>query len=86
MRNFAKGNRDLFKEIEATLEGLTETLPQRVRDSLREHGLLGSDTNFAAVQALHPTGEPKDQRISALTPKTHAKAQQQPIVLIWKWN
>jgi len=35
-------------------------------------GLLGSDTNFAVVQALHPTGEPKASRIWALTPITHA--------------
>ncbi len=34
------------------------------------NGLLGSDTNFAAVQALRPTGEPKASRIWALTPKT----------------
>jgi len=34
-------------------------------------GLLGSDTNFAAVQALHPKGEPTARRIWALTPKTH---------------
>lgn len=33
---FAKGKRALFKEIEATLEGLAHTLPQMVRDSLRE--------------------------------------------------
>ncbi len=33
-------------------------------------GLFGSDTNFAAVQALHPTGEPKASLIWALTPKT----------------
>ena len=33
---FAKGNRTLLKEIETTLEGLADTLPQMVRDSLRE--------------------------------------------------
>ena len=33
---FAKGKRALFSEIEARLEGLAETLPQMVADSLRE--------------------------------------------------
>ena len=33
---FAQGKRALFKEIEATLEGLADTFPQMVRDSLRE--------------------------------------------------
>lgn len=33
---FAKGKKALFSEIEARLEGLAETLPQMVADSLRE--------------------------------------------------
>ncbi len=33
---FAKGRQALFKEIEATLECLADTLPQKVRDGLRE--------------------------------------------------
>lgn len=33
---FAKGKKALFSEIEASLDGLTETLPQMVADSLRE--------------------------------------------------
>jgi len=32
-------------------------------------GLLGSDTNFAAVQALHPTGEPKGSANLGSDPK-----------------
>ena len=32
--------------------------------------LLGSDTNFAAMQASHPQGEPEARQIWALTPKT----------------
>ncbi len=49
-------------------------------------GLLGSDTNFAAVQALHPTGEPKARRIWALTPKTPAKRSNAVIVFNADWN
>lgn len=33
---FAKGKKALFKEIEATLDGLVNTLPQAVADSFRE--------------------------------------------------
>ncbi|MGI9133367.1 MAG: IS110 family transposase, partial [Rhodoferax sp.] len=33
---FAKGKKALFNEIETTLEGLADTLPQMVADSLRE--------------------------------------------------
>jgi transposase len=36
---FAKGKKALFNEIEATLEGLIDTLPQMVADSLREQVL-----------------------------------------------
>jgi hypothetical protein len=36
---FAKGKKALFSEIEASLEGLAETLPQMVADSLREQVL-----------------------------------------------
>jgi hypothetical protein len=41
-----------------------------LRGARNPHGLLGSDTNFAAVHAPHPLGEPKARRIWALTPKT----------------
>ena len=33
-------------------------------------GLLGSESNFAAVQSTAPSGEPQTRRIWTLTPKT----------------
>ena len=48
---FAKGKKALFSEIEASLEGLAETLPQMVADSLREQ-VLRIKAIMADMQAI----------------------------------
>src|SRR5450830_1949998 len=50
---FAKGKKALFKEIEATLEGLAHTLPQLVRDSLHEQvaRIKAIEVDMQAIEA-----------------------------------
>ncbi len=68
---FAKGNRTLFKEIEATLERLTETLPQMVGDSLREQvvRIKAIEVDMQAIQMrlqLQLKQDPQMQRIAQI--------------------
>ncbi len=68
---FAKGNRALFKEIEATLEGLTDRLPQMVADSLREQVLRikAIEVDMQAIEKrlqLQLKQDPKMQRIAQI--------------------
>ncbi len=68
---FAKGNRTLFKEIETTLEGLTETLPQMVRDSLREQvvRIKAIEVDMQAIEKrlqLQLKQDPQMQRIAQI--------------------
>ncbi len=68
---FAKGNRTLFKEIVATLEGPTETLPQMVRDSLREQvvRIKAIEVDMQAIEMrlqLQLKQDPQMQRIAQI--------------------
>ena len=68
---FAKGNRTLFKEIEATLEGLSDTLPQMVADSLREQVLRikAIEVDMQAIEKrlqLQLKIDPQMQRIAQI--------------------
>jgi transposase len=53
---FAKGKRALFKEVEASLEGLAHTLAQMVRDSLHEQvaRIKTIEVDMHALGAQHP--------------------------------
>ncbi len=68
---FAKGKRALFKEIEATLEGLANTLPQMVADSLREQVLRikAIEVDMQAIEKrlqLQLKQDPQMQRIAQI--------------------
>jgi len=68
---FAKGKRALFKEIEATLEGLADRLPQMVADSLREQILRikAIEVDMQAIQMrlqLQLKQDPQMQRIAQI--------------------
>src|SRR5450830_1188417 len=68
---FAKGKRALFKEIEATLEGLAQTLPQLVRDSLHEQvaRIKAIEVDMQAIEArlqLQLKQDPQMQRIAQI--------------------
>ncbi len=61
----------MFKEIEATLEGLTETLPQMVRDSLREQvvRIKAIEVDMQAIEKrlqLQLKQDPQMQRIAQI--------------------
>jgi transposase len=67
---FAKGKKALFKEIEATLEGLAHTLPQMVRDSLREQvvRIKAIEVDMQAIEArlqIQLKQDPQMQRIGS---------------------
>ena len=68
---FAKGKKALFKEIEATLEGLADTLPQMVADSLREQvaRIKAIGVDMQAIEkrlALQLKQDPQMQRIAQI--------------------
>jgi transposase len=68
---FAKGKRALFKEVEATLEGLAHTLPQMVRDSLREQvaRIKAIEVDMQAIEArlqIQLKADPQMQRIAQI--------------------
>lgn len=68
---FAKGKKALFKEIEATLEGLADTLPQMVRDSLREQvaRIKAIEVDMKAIEVrlqLQLKLDPQMQRIAQI--------------------
>ena len=68
---FAKGKRALFKEIEATLEGLAHTLPQMVRDSLHEQvvRIKAIEVDMQAIETrlqLQLKQDPQMQRIAQI--------------------
>ena len=68
---FAKGKRALFKEIEATLEGLAHTLPQIVRDSLHEQvvRIKAIEVDMQAIETrlqLQLKQDPQMQRIAQI--------------------
>ena len=68
---FAKGNKTLLKEIEATLESLAATLPQMVADSLREQVLrikaIGEDMQAIEKRLQLQLGQdPQMQRIAQI--------------------
>ena len=68
---FAKGKRALFKEIEATLEGLAHTLPQPVRDSLHEQvvRIKAIEVDMHAIEVrlqLQLKEDPQMQRIAQI--------------------
>lgn len=68
---FAKGKRALFKEIEATLEELAPTLPQMVRDSLREQvaRIKAIEVDMHAIEArlqVQLKQDPQMQRIAQI--------------------
>ena len=68
---FAKGKRALFKEVQASLEGLAHTLPQMVRDSLREQvaRIEAIELDMQAIEArlqLQLKADPQMQRIAQI--------------------
>ena len=68
---FAQGKRALFKEIEATLEGLADTLPQMVRDSLHEQvaRIKSIEVDMQAIETrlqIQLKQDPQMQRIAQI--------------------
>lgn len=68
---FAQGKRALFKEIEATLEGLADTFPQMVRDSLHEQvaRIKSIEVDMQAIETrlqIQLKQDPQMQRIAQI--------------------
>ena len=68
---FAQGKRALFKDIEATLEGLAHTLPQMVRDSLHEQvaRIKSIEVDMQAIETrlqVQLKQDPQMQRIAQI--------------------
>ena len=68
---FAKGRQALFKDVEKTLEELSEQLPQMVRDSLREQvaRIKATSDDMQAIEkrlALQLKADPQMQRIAQI--------------------